>query len=156
MSTKRSAGLLLYRLRAGGIEVFLVHPGGPFWHRKDKGVWSIPKGEHTREEEPLAAARREFHEETGVPVGPGSPEPLGAVRLPSGKTIAGWALQGDLDAAAVRSNTFELEWPSKSGKIHQFPEVDRAGWFTIDEARQKMHPAQTAFLDRLLEVLKPA
>lgn len=156
MSTKRSAGLLLYRTHAGSIEVFLVHPGGPFWRRKDKGVWSIPKGEHTREEEPLAAARREFHEETGIPVGPGSPEPLGSVRLPSGKTISGWALEGDLDASAIHSNTFEIEWPSRSGHKHEFPEVDRAGWFSIAEAREKMHPAQAAFLDRLLEVLKPA
>ena len=156
MSTKRSAGLLLYRTRARTLEVFLVHPGGPFWRRKDKGVWSIPKGEHTRDEEPLAAARREFHEETGVPVGPGTPEPLGEVRLPSGKMIAGWALEGDLDATAIRSNTFELEWPSKSGQIQQFPEVDRGGWFSMADAREKMHPAQTAFLDRLLEVLKPA
>ena len=149
----RSAGILLYRLREGVPEVLLVHPGGPFWARKDAGAWSIPKGEHGDDEDPQACALREFEEETGGAPPPGALAELGTVRLKSGKLVAAWAVEGDLDPGAIRSNTFELEWPPRSGRSQTFPEVDRAGWFGLDEAREKLNPAQGAFLDRLRELL---
>ena len=160
-SRRRSAGILLYRRSplpasergdAGKrLEVLLVHPGGPFFSRRDAGVWSIPKGEYEDGDDALQAARREFEEELGTRA-PGDPEPLplGEVRQKSGKHVWAWALEGDLDAANITSNTFTVEWPPHSGQRREFPEVDRAGWFEIDEAREKLIPAQVAFLDRLL------
>lgn len=151
---KTSAGLLLFRRRGkGGTEVLLVHPGGPFWAGKDFGSWSIPKGEHGPEEDPLAVARREFQEETGHPPPSADPIPLGTVRQAGGKTVAAFALEGDLDPEAVRSNTFELEWPPRSGRRRTFPEVDRAGWFTLDEAKGRILAGQRPFLARLAEAL---
>jgi len=149
----RSAGILLYRIRDGEPEVLLVHPGGPFWARKDAGAWSIPKGEHSEDEDPQAAALREFEEETGTAVTPTALADLGAARLKSGKQVAAWAVEGDLDAYAITSNTFELEWPPRSGRKQAFPEVDRAGWFSLEDAREKLNPAQGAFLDRLRDLL---
>jgi predicted NUDIX family NTP pyrophosphohydrolase len=149
---KRSAGLLVYRRRPGAFEVFLVHPGGPFWRSKDAGAWSIPKGEYGPDEDPRDAARREFAEETGLqPTGPF----LSLVPLtqPGGKTIAAWAVEGDFDPDAIRSNTFTMEWPPKSGKMRAFPEVDRAAWFTISEARGRITKAQRGFLDQLGQLL---
>jgi predicted NUDIX family NTP pyrophosphohydrolase len=149
---KRSSGILLYRGAGPSLEVLLVHPGGPFWAKKEDGAWSIPKGEHDAEEEALAAALREFEEETGSKPEPGELEDLGTVRQKSGKTVQAWALEGDLDADAIRSNTFTMEWPPRSGRQSEFPEVDRAAWFAIDEARERINPAQAAFLDRLIDV----
>jgi predicted NUDIX family NTP pyrophosphohydrolase len=149
----RSAGILLYRVRGGEPEVLLVHPGGPFWARKDAGAWSIPKGEHSEDEDGQAAALREFEEETGTALTPSALADLGTVRLKSGKLVAAWAVEGDLDADAITSNTFELEWPPRSGRTQEFPEVDRAGWFGLDAAREKLNPAQVAFLDRLRDLL---
>jgi len=146
---KRSAGVLAYRRRDGELEVLLAHPGGPFWTRKDEGAWTIPKGEYGDDEEPFAAAKREFAEETGAAID-GDFLPLGEVRQASGKVVSAWAHETDLDAGAIRSNTFELEYPPRSGKMRAFPEIDRAAWFRIPEARLKIHPAQAAFLDRLL------
>jgi predicted NUDIX family NTP pyrophosphohydrolase len=145
---KHSAGLLLYRRRRGELEVFLVHPGGPFWAKKDAGAWSIPKGEYRPDEDPLAAARREFREETGFSVA-GEFIPLTALKQPSGKIIRAWAVEGDLDAAAVCSNTFTLEWPPRSGRQQEFPEVDRAAWLTLTAAREKISKGQVGFLDEL-------
>jgi predicted NUDIX family NTP pyrophosphohydrolase len=150
---KRSAGILLYRLRGGGPEVLLVHPGGPFWARRDAGVWSIPKGEYEDGDDPLACALREFEEETGSTLPPGELVELDDVKQKGGKVVTAWAAEGDLDADAVRSNTFTMEWPPRSGRTAEFPEVDRAGWFGIDEAREKLNPAQAEFLDRLVERL---
>jgi len=133
--------------------VLLVHPGGPAWARRDLGAWSIPKGEYADAEEPLAAARREFEEELGSPPPLGDAADLGEIRQKSGKLVRGWAIAGDLDAAAVVSNTFEMEWPPRSGKRIEIPEVDRAEWFGLDEAREKVNPAQVALLDRLAELL---
>ncbi|HEY6488011.1 MAG: NUDIX domain-containing protein [Terracidiphilus sp.] len=144
-----SAGLLLYRHCDDAIEVFLVHPGGPFWINKDLGVWTIPKGEYDASESPLAAARREFQEETGFAAPEGEMHSLSEVRLASGKVVVAWAIGGGCDAEKIRSNTFTLEWPPKSGKMREFPEVDRAAWFSMQVAHQKIHPAQHAFLDRL-------
>jgi predicted NUDIX family NTP pyrophosphohydrolase len=152
-SGKRSAGILLYRLTGGSPEVLLVHPGGPFWARKDAGAWSIPKGEHGDGEDPLACAQREFEEETGTALPPGPVAELGAVQLRSGKQVTAWAAEGDLDPEAISSNTFELEWPPRSGRIRAFPEVDRAGWFGLEAARGKLNPAQVEFLDRLRALL---
>ena len=149
---KRSAGFLLYRRRQGGLEVFLVHPGGPFWVRKDEGAWSIPKGECAEGEEPLAAARREVAEETGVTVA-GDFLALGEVRQAGGKRVTAWAVEMDLDPAVVRSNTFSMEWPPRSGKLSEFPEVDRADWFPIAVARTRLLGSQVAFVDRLLHEL---
>jgi predicted NUDIX family NTP pyrophosphohydrolase len=151
--TKRSAGILLYRLRGGGPEVLLVHPGGPFWARRDAGVWSIPKGEYEDGDDPLACALREFEEETGSTLPPGELVELDDVKQKGGKVVTAWAAEGDLDADAVRSNTFTMEWPPRSGRTAEFPEVDRAGWFGINEAREKLNPAQAEFLDRLVERL---
>jgi predicted NUDIX family NTP pyrophosphohydrolase len=148
---KRSAGILLYRVRGDTVEVLLVHPGGPFWATRDLGAWTIPKGEYEQGEEPLAAARREFREETGhePPATDGLLE-LGTVRQRGGKVITAWAAEGDLDPDAIASGTFELEWPPRSGNRQAFPEVDRAGWFDPDTARQKLLPAQAELVDRLV------
>lgn len=148
---KTSAGLLVYRLREGRLEVFLVHPGGPFWAKKDLGAWSIPKGEFTAPEEPLAAAIREFQEETGTMI-EGTFLPLPPRRQPGGKTVHAWAVEGDLDAGQIRSNTFLLEWPRGSGRQREFPEVDRAEWFEIPEAKRRILVGQAGFLDDLCEL----
>jgi len=148
-----SAGLLLFRPTARGVEVLLVHPGGPLWARRDLGVWSIPKGLPNEGEELLDAARREFNEETGFVAGEGAVT-LGQVRQKSGKIVHAWAVPGDVDPTLLRSNTFELEWTPRSGKLREFPEVDRAEWLTIEEARRKIVPAQVAFLERLSELLR--
>jgi predicted NUDIX family NTP pyrophosphohydrolase len=149
---KRSAGLLLYRRSAAGLAVLLVHSGGPFWAKKDLGAWSIPKGEYAADEEPLAAAQREFFEETGVrPRGVFAP--LGEVKQPGGKQVTAWAVEGDFDPATLVSNTFEIEWPPRSGRKHSFPEVDRAEWFLPDDARKKILAAQRPFIDRLERML---
>ncbi len=147
---RTSAGVLLWRRRPdGGVEVLLGHMGGPFWARKDDGAWSIPKGEYGPGEEPLDVARREFEEELGSPVPAADLVPLGELRG-SGKVLTMWAAEGDLDAAACRSNTFELEWPPRSGRVQEFPEIDRAAWFPLDGARPKLVKGQVPFLDRLL------
>ena len=148
----KSAGILLYRFREGVLQVLLAHPGGPFWAKKDAGAWTIPKGEIGDSEEPLAAARRELREETGLAL-EGEFIALAPVRQKSGKWVHAWALEGDCDAAAIRSNTFSVEWPPRSGKQREFPEIDRAAWFTIPEAREKILAAQAAFLDELERVV---
>ncbi len=145
---KRSAGLLMFRWREGTLEVFLVHPGGPFWARKDDGAWSIPKGEYEEDEDPLAAARREFEEETGF-AAEGRFTPLGEIKQAGGKVVTAWAVEGDCDASLLKSNLFPMEWPPKSGRMQEFPEVDRAGWFPIEAARMKLLKGQTRFLDQL-------
>ena len=147
-----SAGLLLYRRAGPSLQVLLVHPGGPFWQRKDLGAWTIPKGEVTDGEALLEAARREFQEETGYTIDAPA-EPLGHVRLTSGKVIHAFAVEGDLDAGRIRSNTFELEWPRGSGRRRTYPEVDRAAWFDMGEARRKILPAQASLLDALRQLL---
>ena len=152
---KESAGLLLYRRRGGGLELFLVHPGGPFWAGKDAGAWSIPKGEHHPAEDPLAAARREFQEETGLSV-TGTFLPLTPRKQKSGKLVRAFAVEGDADPAVVHSNTFTLEWPPRSGRTQEFPEVDRAGWFPLDAALEKIHPGQRGFLEELAALLGEA
>jgi predicted NUDIX family NTP pyrophosphohydrolase len=150
-----SAGILLHRPgRDGGWEVLLGHMGGPFWARKDAGAWSAPKGEHAPDEDPLAAAVREFTEELGSPPPPGTPRELGTVRQPSGKRLTLFALAGDLDAAAIVSNTFALEWPRGSGRVREFPEIDRAAWFGPDDARRAVVRGQLPFLDRLDALLE--
>jgi predicted NUDIX family NTP pyrophosphohydrolase len=151
---KTSAGILLYRINEDDLEIFLVHPGGPFWMKKDDGVWSIPKGEYVDGEAALDAARREFEEETGFACIEGDTQSLGQVKLSSGKVISAWAIEGDCDASAIRSNLFAMEWPPRSGKLQEFPEVDRAAWFTLPIAEKKIHPVQRAFLDRLVEVVR--
>jgi predicted NUDIX family NTP pyrophosphohydrolase len=148
----RSAGIVLYR-NAFAPEVLLVHPGGPFFAKKDAGVWSIPKGEYEDGDEPLACALREFEEETGTRLEAASPVELGTIVQRGGKRVTAWAIEGDLDAAATRSNTFVMEWPPRSGVQREFPEVDRAGWFGVDVAREKLVPAQVQLLDRLVEFL---
>jgi predicted NUDIX family NTP pyrophosphohydrolase len=156
-SRPRSAGLLLYRRAADGVEVLLVHPGGPVWARRDLGVWSIPKGEYADDEDPLAAARREFAEELGSPppwpASESEVHDLGEIRQKSGKLVRAWAVPGDLDAEQAHSNTFAMEWPPRSGRMSEFPEVDRAQWFSLDEARAKLNPAQVALVDRLQELV---
>jgi predicted NUDIX family NTP pyrophosphohydrolase len=147
-----SAGLLLYRLGPEGLEVLLAHPGGPFWARRDEGAWTLPKGEVNAGEEPLAAALREFEEETGH-VPSGELLPLGEVRQKGGKRVLAWACAGDFDPQELRCNTFEMEWPPRSGRVRSFPEIDRVGWFTPDAARTKLLPAQAPFLDRLQALL---
>lgn len=149
---RKSAGILLYRIRNQVLQVMLVHPGGPFWKNKDAGAWSIPKGEFTDEEDPLEAALRELAEETGVPVKPGTCIPLTPVKQKSGKLILAWAMEGNLNTTKINSNTFDMEWPPKSGKMQHFPEVDKADWFTIPAAKEKINPAQAAMLDELVEV----
>jgi len=148
----RSAGILLYRRHEGGLEVLLVHPGGPVWATRDAGAWSIPKGEYDAGDDPLAAARREFAEELGSPppaAGPDEFDDLGEVKQKSGKVVHAWALHGDFDVATARSNTLEFEWPPRSGRRIEIPEVDRAEWFGLDAAREKINPAQVELLDRL-------
>ena len=154
MAAKVSAGLLVYRLASAGPELLLVHPGGPFWAKKDDGAWFIPKGEIEAGEEPLAAARREFGEELGITPPSGEPRALGTVKNKGGKLIHAWALPGDLDLRDFRSNLFELEWPPRSGKTREFPEVDRAEYFAVERALEKMHVAERPFIERLLETLK--
>ncbi len=149
MAGKQSAGILLHRAGPDGVEVLLGHMGGPFWAKKDAGAWSLPKGEYDDTETPEAAARREFTEELGLPVPAGELVELGAVKQSGGKTVTAWALRGDLDPAAVVPGTFELEWPPRSGRTQEFPEVDRVAWFPLDVAREKIVEAQAAFLDRL-------
>jgi predicted NUDIX family NTP pyrophosphohydrolase len=145
---ERSAGLLLFRRRNAGVELFLVHPGGPFWARKDDGAWSIPKGLYEDDEDPLAAAQREFAEEVGTRVD-GEFVALGEFRLPSGKLLSAWAVEGDIDAGEITSNSFEMEWPPKSGKRAAFPEVDRAAWFAPEIARLKLNKGQVQLIDAL-------
>ena len=144
----RSAGIIVYRKRAETIEVLLVHPGGPFWSKRDAGAWSIPKGEYSDDEDAEAAARREFEEETGWTIA-SDLLPLGEIRQKAGKTVTAFAAEGDFDTASLDSNRFEIEWPPKSGRIAAFPEVDRAGWFALDEAREKIIKGQRPLLDRL-------
>lgn len=148
MTKKSSAGILLYRRGSSGLEVFLVHPGGPFWAKKDLGAWSLPKGEIEEGEEPLAAARREFVEETGFAV-EGDFRPLRPLKQKSGKTIVAWAVEGDCDPAELRSSMFSMEWPPRSGRRQEFPEADRGAWFPLEEARQRIVAGQAPFLDEL-------
>jgi predicted NUDIX family NTP pyrophosphohydrolase len=150
--TKKSAGILAYRKAASGIEIFLMHPGGPFWKKKDSGAWSIPKGEVADNETEEAAARREFEEETGF-ILTGRLIPLKPIKQKNGKIVMAWAVEQDLDADKIKSNLFEMEWPPKSGKYQQFPEMDRAAWFSVKEAESKMFEGQTLLLDELLEKL---
>jgi predicted NUDIX family NTP pyrophosphohydrolase len=152
---KRSAGLLVYRRIDGEPEVLLVHPGGPFWAKKDDGAWSIPKGEYEPDEDPLEVALREFEEEIGkTPPDPAGAVWLGELRQPSGKIVTAWAVEGDVDVGDVHSNTFEMEWPPRSGRTKEFPEVDRAAWFGLEEARRKLLRGQLAFIGRLPELLE--
>ena len=149
---RTSAGILLYSRKDSELRVFLVHPGGPFFANKDEGAWSVPKGELDEGEDALAAGRREFEEETGC-TPEGTFAPLSPVTQKGGKIVLAWAVEGDCDADAIKSNTFALEWPPKSGRVMAFPEVDRAGWFTIDEAKKKINPAQAALVDELVNSL---
>lgn len=151
--SKISAGLLMYRRRSGKLEVLLVHPGGPFWRNKDDGAWSIPKGEAVEGEDLLECAKREFEEELGVKPR-GNFVNLTPVRQKGGKTVHAWALEGDLDTTSLRSNTFKMEWPPKSGKTAEFPEVDRAQYFELDAARGKINAAQVALMDELERVVR--
>ena len=150
---RQSAGLLLYRRRRGSLEVLLVHMGGPFWAHRDAGAWSIPKGEHDSTEEPLAAARREFGEETGLEAPPEEALDLGEARQSSGKRVRAFAIESDLTVGEISSNTFELEWPRRSGQLRSFPEVDRAQWFELDAARERIVKGQLPLLDALRERL---
>ena len=155
MPARQSAGILLYRFaeEAGGIQVLIAHMGGPYWQGRDAGAWSIPKGEHGPDEDPLACARREFTEELGVPVPRGPVRALGTVTQSGGKTVTAWAVQADLDPATTVSNTFDMEWPQGSGTIRTYPEVDRVTWVDLAEARTLLVAGQVAFLDRLAESL---
>jgi predicted NUDIX family NTP pyrophosphohydrolase len=150
---KRSAGLLLHRTRDGVLEVLLGHPGGPFFARKDDGVWTIPKGEVDPGEDELAAAHREFTEEIGTAPPDGDPVPLGETVQSNGKIAVVWALEGDVDVTDIACNLFEMEWPPRSGRVQQFPELDRAAWFDVDTARRKAFASQGPFFDRLVEAL---
>jgi predicted NUDIX family NTP pyrophosphohydrolase len=150
---RTSAGVLLWRRGAAGVEVLIGHMGGPFWAKKDAGGWSIPKGEYGDGEDPFAVAHREFEEELGSPVPTAELVELGVVRQAGGKVLTVWAGEGDLDATACVSNTFELEWPPRSGRIEHFPEIDRAAWVAVDEAREKLVKGQVPLLDRLLASL---
>ncbi len=149
-----SAGVLLWRRGPSGVEVLIGHMGGPFWARKDDAAWSIPKGEYEPGDEPLAVALREFEEEMGSPVPATDLLPLGAVRQSGGKVLTVWAAEGDLDADAVVSGTFPLEWPPRSGRVQEFPEVDRAAWFGLEEARTRLVAGQVPYLDRLRDLLE--
>ncbi|MFZ1940588.1 MAG: NUDIX domain-containing protein [Terracidiphilus sp.] len=149
---KRSAGLLICRQRERGLEVFLVHPGGPLWAKRDFGAWSIPKGEYSAEEDPLAAARREFAEETGMQFD-GDFVELGTIRQAGGKLVTAWAVEGEIDADRLVSNFVEMEWPPRSGRIVKFPEVDRGAWFTVSEAHERILASQRPLLERLREKL---
>ncbi|OBF12489.1 NUDIX domain-containing protein [Mycobacterium sp. ACS4331] len=153
MAARLSAGLLLYRIGDDGVEVLIAHPGGPFWARKDQGAWSIPKGEYAEGEDPLAAARREFTEELSLGVPDGEPVALGEVKQSGGKVVTAYAVEADLDITDARSNTFEIEWPRGSGRLREFPEIDRVAWLPVDAARDKLLKSQVLFLDRLLEHL---
>ena len=150
---KRSAGLIVYRRQEDGVEVFLVHPGGPFWAKKDLGAWSIPKGEYEEGEEGLDVARREFLEETGF-AAEGDFIEVGTIKQAGGKVVKAWAVEGEFDAALLRSNVFEMEWPPRSGRLQEFPEVDRGGWFSIEEARGRILKGQVGLLERLEGLLK--
>ena len=147
--------MLLYRFRSGVLEVFLIHPGGPLWARKDAGAWSIPKGEIEKGADPLQEAKREFAEETGSSVD-GSLIALASLKQRSGKIVHAWAVEGDIDASTVRSNLFSMEWPPRSGQQQEFPEADRGGWFTMPVAREKLLAGQHGFLDELETLLSPA
>lgn len=153
MAAKQSAGLLLYKKTSDGYQVLLGHPGGPFWAHRDNGAWSIPKGEFADGEEPLKAARREFSEEMGSDAPEGPVMELGSAKMSNGKVVHVWALEADYDVATFRSNSFEMEWPPKSGRKQEFPELDRASWFTIAAARQKLVKGQVPLLERLAELL---
>ena len=153
MPKKLSAGIVFYRRREKGIEVLLVHPGGPFWAKKDDGAWSIPKGEYLEGEDPLTVAKREFHEETGAEVS-GPCVALTPAKQPSGKVITAWAVEGDLDPTSVQSNTFSMEWPPKSGRVQSFPEVDRALWCDLALARKKLLIGQRVLLDELDQLVR--
>jgi predicted NUDIX family NTP pyrophosphohydrolase len=155
MATKRSAGILLFRRGGGGPEFLLVHPGGPFWAKKDAGAWSIPKGGIEDEEEPRACALRELEEELGTApaLDPADLIELGSIRQRAGKVVEAWAAEAEFDPAALDSNTFRMEWPPRSGSEQEFPEVDRAEWFDLETARGKILPAQAELLDRLIEAL---
>jgi predicted NUDIX family NTP pyrophosphohydrolase len=155
MATKRSAGILLFRRHGGEVEFLLIHPGGPFWAKKDAGAWSIPKGQIESEEEPQACAIRELEEELGAapPLDLDQLIELGSIRQRAGKVVEAWAAEAEFDPATLASNTFSMEWPPKSGGMQDFPEVDRAEWFDLETAREKILPAQGEFLDRLLERL---
>jgi len=146
---KKSAGILLYRLKNKFLEVFLVHPGGPFWTKKDLGAWSIPKGEFSKAEIPLDAAKRELQEELGIDV-TGELIPLTPIKQRGGKIVYAWALEGEIDPNQIKSNTFEMEWPPKSGKKQEFPEIDKGEWFNILDAKQKIIPNQSALIDELI------
>jgi predicted NUDIX family NTP pyrophosphohydrolase len=150
---KKSAGLLLYRCMENTIEFFLVHPGGPFWKNKDIGAWTIPKGELEDEEDALETAKREFKEETGTIID-GNFITLTPVKQKAGKLVYAWAIQGNIDSEKITSNTFKIQWPPKSGKWVDLPEVDKAGWFSIEESKQKINPAQIPLIDELLELIK--
>lgn len=145
---KTSAGILMYRRIGDSIEIFLIHPGGPFWAKKDSGAWSIPKGEINPDEDTLSAARREFNEETGSEID-GDFISLEPIRQKGGKIVSAWAVEGSIDANTIRSDTFSMEWPPRSGRQAEFPEVDRAGWFNLADAREKLIPAQVPFIDEL-------
>ena len=146
--SQKSAGIVLYRIQNSSIEVFLVHPGGPYWAKKDDGAWSIPKGEFDENEEPLEAARREFQEETGIQIS-GEFIQLNPVKQKGGKMVYAWAVKGDIDPAKIKSNSFEIEWPPMSGKMKSFPEIDKAAWFHLSEAQKKIIEAQSAFIKEL-------
>jgi predicted NUDIX family NTP pyrophosphohydrolase len=150
---RTSAGILLWRRRADRVEVLLAHPGGPFWAKKDRGHWTVPKGEIGPGEELVAVARREFFEETGHAVPDGPLVELGQIRQKFGKEVVAWAARGDLDPSTAVSNSFELEWPPRSGRTESFPEIDRVEWFDLDEAARRLKPAQVPFLDRLRAAL---
>jgi predicted NUDIX family NTP pyrophosphohydrolase len=158
MTAQQSSGILLFRRRAGALEVLLAHPGGPYFARRDAGSWTIPKGGTDGDDDLLRVAEREFAEETGHAIEAvrrdgAAPIVLGSITLRSGKVVHGWALEGDLDPAATASNEFEIEWPPRSGQRSRFPEVDRVAWFAPEDARQMIHPLQAAFIDRLVAVL---
>ena len=152
MAGTSSAGLLLYRIRHAAIEVLLVHPGGPYWKTKDDGAWSIPKGEFSPAEDPLVAARREFFEETGVAI-EGDLRALKPIQQSGGKIVHAWAVEGDLDPTTIVSNTFEIEWPPRSGRLQSFPEIDRAAWFALPEATRKILRGQMPLLEELAQML---
>lgn len=152
MASKQSAGILVYRMKKKRLEVFLIHPGGPFWKNKDEGAWSIPKGEYAGDEDPLAAARRELKEETGFEV-KGKFIPLTPIRQKGGKEVYAWAIKGDFDADAIKSNLFDMEWPPRSGKMQSFPEADKAAWLTVDEAMKKINPSQGALIHELTTLI---
>ena len=149
---KKSAGLIMYRFYNKQLEVFLVHPGGPYWRQKDEGAWSIPKGEYTDDEDPFTVAKREFEEETGYRA-EGDFIPLAPIRQPGGKVVTAWAIEGDCDADAIRSNNFTMEWPPRSGRKTEFPEVDKAGWFPVSTAMRKLLKGQTDLIEQLSKAL---